>query len=295
MSSAFRIHHVSKTFSHFALQDITMSLPRGQVMGLIGPNGSGKSTTIRILMGLLERDAGVVEVLGRPIPEDRVSTMHQVGFVSNEMELYERATVAWHLKFVKSFYPRWDDPYASVLVSRFGLIPELRVKQLSHGQRLKLALLLSLARRPELLILDEPTGGLDPIARQQVLTELLDLIQDEARAVLFSTHHTPDVEQIADLVTIIQNGRLVVSDTTDMYLDRWKRLRVDLDPSKQIPLPPQSTLTSQVGRHHVLITSNFSDDLVAWLTHHGAEILEVQSLSLDEALGYQLAQQGEDP
>jgi ABC-2 type transport system ATP-binding protein len=187
---------VSKIYSHFTLDDISLELPTGTIMGLIGANGAGKSTTIRILMGLVHQDAGRVHVLDREMPREQAAAKLDIGFVSEDMRLYGSATLAWHMNFVRPLYPQWDQPYAETLLRRFDLKPQQKIKGLSHGQRVKAALLLALARRPRLLVLDEPTTGLDPVARQEVLGELMAALADEDRTILFSSHNTSDVEQI---------------------------------------------------------------------------------------------------
>lgn len=143
---AFHLENVSKTFEHFMLRDIDLELPRGSIMGLVGPNGAGKSTTMRILLGLLGADAGRVELVGYSIPKEQIEAKRRVGFVSEDMRLYGRATVGWHMQFVRSLYPSWDQAYAMELLRRFDLLSEQKVKQLSHGQGVKAALLLTLAR-----------------------------------------------------------------------------------------------------------------------------------------------------
>jgi ABC-2 type transport system ATP-binding protein len=188
---------VSKRYTHFSLENVHLELPTGSIMGFIGANGAGKSTTIRILMGLVHQDEGSVQVLGHPMPADQAAAKLDIGFVSEDMRLYGAATLAWHMNFMRPIYPRWDQPYADKLAQRFDLKPQQKIKGLSHGQRVKAALLLALARRPRLLVLDEPTTGLDPVARVEVLGELMAALADEDRTILFSSHNTLDVEQIS--------------------------------------------------------------------------------------------------
>src|SRR5277367_5839814 len=170
---AVKFRGVSKKYKHFALENVNLDLEQGSIMGFIGANGAGKSTTIRILMGLVEPDAGEVRVLGRAMPRDGAEARQEIGFVSEDMRLYGNATLGWHMEFVRGLFPKWEQPYAESLLRRFDLKKEQKVKGLSHGQRVKAALLLALARRPRLLVLDEPTTGLDPVARQEVLAELM--------------------------------------------------------------------------------------------------------------------------
>jgi len=187
---AIELHGVGKHYPFFRLDRIDLQVPHGQIMGLIGPNGAGKSTTIRILMGLVQQDCGEVRVLGRRMPAEQIAAKWDIGFASEDMRLYEGMTLAWHMNFIRSIYPNWDAPYAQLLLKRFGLRAVQTIKGLSHGQRVKATLLLVLARRPRLLVLDEPTTGLDPVARHEILKELTAVMTDEGRSVLFSSHNT---------------------------------------------------------------------------------------------------------
>ena len=150
---AIHLSGVRKKYRFFTLENIHMQVPEGEIMGLIGPNGAGKSTTIRILMGLVHQDSGDVRVLGHPMPAKQVAAKWDIGFVSEDMRLYESMTLAWHMRFIQSIYPGWDAAYAHLLLKRFDLRAEQKVNGLSHGQRVKATLLLALARKPKLLVL----------------------------------------------------------------------------------------------------------------------------------------------
>ena len=279
---AFQLNGVCKSFRHFSLQGINLELPKGQIMGFVGPNGAGKSTTMRILLGLMKHDSGTVDLLGRSMPEEQIVARRQVGFVSEDMRLYGSATLAWHIRFVRSLYPEWDDDYSRELIGRFELESDQKVKQFSHGQRVKAALLLALARRPQLLVLDEPTTGLDPVVRQEVLTELLETLQSEERSVFFSSHNTQDVEQICDLVTFIHKGRILESDDKETFLDRWRLLSLRVEPDSELALPSACTWKTLQGRHGVLQTSAFSETLLGDIRAQGATVLEVERMTLEE-------------
>jgi ABC-2 type transport system ATP-binding protein len=154
---AVQFERVCKTYRLFKLEDISFRLPTGSIMGFIGTNGSGKSTTIRILMGLVHQDTGQVQVLGQTMPAEQAKAKQDIGFVSEDLRLYKAATITWHMNFIASIYPTWDATYAQHLLQSFDLKAGQVIKGLSHGQRVKAALLLVLARRPKLLVLDEPT------------------------------------------------------------------------------------------------------------------------------------------
>src|SRR5579871_2077460 len=256
-SLAIEMRGVSKEYRFFSLDKISLEVPEGQIMGLIGPNGAGKSTTIRILMGLVCQDAGEVRVLGHRMPVDQVAAKWDIGFASEDMRLYETMTIGWHMRFMQSMYPAWDVAYAQVLLKRFGLRAEQKVKGLSHGQRVKAGLLLVFARKPRLLILDEPTTGLDPVARHEILRELSAVMTDEGRSVLFSSHNTQDVEQISDQITFIDRGRIIDSMDKEIYLDRWRRLRLEVPSGVTLPALPGIIAIRQEGRRAVATANAF--------------------------------------
>jgi ABC-2 type transport system ATP-binding protein len=281
-AAAIELRGVSKRYRFFALDDVSFRLEQGQIMGFVGPNGAGKTTTIKILMALIGRDAGEVEVLGCPMPDEQVRAKWDVGFVSDEMRLFGGATLAWHMSFVKSIYPGWDEDYASRLLERFHLRPEQRVKGLSRGEHVKALLLLVLARRPRLLVLDEPTAGLDPVARQEMIAELMDVVQDDERSILFSSHNTLDVEQISDQITFIDRGRIVDSNDKEAFLDRWRRLSLDVPDRVELPAVPGVADVARSGHVAVVTVSEYWPELPAVYEQAGARVRDVQRMTLEE-------------
>jgi ABC-2 type transport system ATP-binding protein len=279
---AIQLTGVGKDYRFFSLQDISLSLPDGQIMGFIGPNGAGKSTTIRILMGLLHQDRGEVRVLGHTMPADQAAAKWDVGFASEDMRLYDSATLDWHMRFIRSIFASWDEGYAATLLKRFDLRREQRLNGFSHGQRVKAALLLVLARRPRLLILDEPTTGLDPVARHEVLRELTDVMRDEHRSVLFSSHNTQDVEQISDLITFIDRGRIIDCRDKEAFLERWRRIRVEVPSGIELPLLPGVVDRQQTGRLAVAITNAFDARLPGAYEAAGIRVQAVEAMTLEE-------------
>ncbi len=279
---AVQFEGVRKVYPHFTLDHIDLSLPTGSILGFIGANGAGKSTTIRILMGLVHPDEGEVHVLGKAMPREQVEAKKDVGFASEDLRLYGAATLAWHMAFIRSIYPTWDATYAESLLRRFDLKPQQKIKGLSHGQRVKAALLLILARRPRLLVLDEPTTGLDPVARQEVLGELMEVLADERRTILFSSHNTLDVEQISDQITFIDRGRIIDSNDKETFLDRWRRLRLDVPPGVVLPTLPGIVDAAGSGRITVLTTDRFDPAMTAAYEDAGATVHSVDSMTLEE-------------
>lgn len=280
---AIALRGVSKRYRFFALDDVSLRLEPGQILGFVGPNGAGKSTTIRILMALVRPDAGDVEVLGCRMPEQQVRAKWDVGFVSEEMRLFPGATIGWHVGFVRSVFPgAWDDLYAARLLQRFHLHREQRVKGLSHGEQVKAALLLALARRPRLLVLDEPTVGLDPVARQEVIGELMEVVRDEERSILFSSHNTLDVEQICDQIAFIDRGRIVDSGDREAFLERWRRLSLELPATIALPEVPGVVDVARSARTAVVTVNAFDEALPAAYQRAGAVVRDVQRMTLEE-------------
>jgi ABC-2 type transport system ATP-binding protein len=273
---------VGKKYRYFSLDNIDLKLPCGEIMGLIGPNGAGKSTTIRILLGLVHQDHGEVRVLGHPMPAGQVAAKWDIGFASEDMRLYESQTLGWHMRFMESVYPGWDSEYAQLLLKRFGLRAEQKLKGVSHGQRVKSTLLLVLARRPKLLVLDEPTTGLDPVARHEILRELTDVMRDEGRSILFSSHNTQDVEQISDRITFIDRGRIIDSMDKEAYLDRWRRLRLEAPHGVALPALPGIIGIRQEGRVAIATANAFVPELANAYESAGATVQRIESMTLEE-------------
>jgi ABC-2 type transport system ATP-binding protein len=279
---AVELSGVSKKYRYFTLEDIHLKLPRGQIMGFIGPNGAGKSTTIRILMGLVHQDAGEVRVLGHRMPAEQVAAKWDIGFASEDMRLYDSMALDWHMSFMQSIYPNWDASYAQILLKRFGLRAEQKMKGFSHGQRVKAALLLVLARKPQLLVLDEPTTGLDPVARHEILRELTGVMADEGRSILFSSHNTQDVEQISDQITFIDRGRIIDSMDKETYLDRWRRLRLEVPLGVELPPLPGIVGVQRQGRLAVATSNAFVPDLAHAYEYTGVRVQSIESMTLEE-------------
>lgn len=282
MTTAFALSGVSKRYENFALCDIDLSMPQGQVMGLVGVNGAGKTTLLRILSGLALADTGTVEVLGYAMPEQQAAAKRDLGFATEDMRLFKTQTLRWHMNFIRAIYPGWDEAYATDLLRRFDLRAEQTLAGFSHGQRVKALLLLNFARRPKLLLLDEPTTGLDPVARDEVLEALADVLRDEARSVLFSSHNTKDIEQIADTITFVHNGALLASQDKEVFLDDWRRIicQGSWEPDKR--LWPEIAAARQNGSLLELKVRQFSDGLLTRLHTQGVQVRSTEPMSLED-------------
>ncbi len=279
---AFELCDVEKRYPHFELRDLNLKLQKGAIMGFIGPNGAGKSTTIRILMGLIQQDAGQVQVLDRAMPKQQVEAKWDIGYASEDMRLYEKGSIQWHMDFMKSIFPNWDSNYANTLLKRFDLVANQSIKGLSHGQRVKAGLLMVLAKKPKLLILDEPTTGLDPVARHEVLNELMDVMLDDDRSILFSSHNTQDVEQLSDLITFIDKGQIIESKDKERFLQSWRRIRMNLAQGAKLAKLQGVVEQRQVGSQVVVTANGFTDEMADTYKKCGAEITAVENMTLEE-------------
>ena len=211
---------VSGLTRHFgdkpALDSVSLSMPRGAVYGLVGANGAGKTTLIKHILGLLRAESGSVRVFGLDPVTDPVTVLSRIGYLSEENDLPPWMRVDELIRYTRAFYPAWDEAYAEKLRQAFALNSDAKIKNLSKGQKARAGLLTALAHRPELLVLDEPSSGLDPIVRRDILGAVIRTIANEGRTVLFSSHLLQEVEQVADHVTMINEGKIVLSGTLDV-------------------------------------------------------------------------------
>src|SRR6266496_3907801 len=219
------IQGLSRRFkSKLALDAVNLNVERGQVFGLVGANGAGKTTLIKHILGLLKAQSGTVRVFGMDPVADPVGVLSRIGYLSEENDLPDWMRLDELIRYTRAFYPKWDDDYAEELRRAFALDPAAKIKDLSRGQRARGGLLIALAHRPELLVLDEPSSGLDPIVRRDILGAVIRTIADEGRTVLFSSHLLDEVEEVADHVTMIDHGRIVLSAPLDAIKESHRSL-----------------------------------------------------------------------
>jgi len=221
MENILDIKDLRKAFKAFTLDGITFSLPRGYIMGFIGPNGSGKTTTLKLIMNLMRADAGTIEVFGQDHIRFEREIKQRIGFVYDEPVYYENLSIRRMTGLISPFYRQWNQPLYEDYLRRFDLKDDQKIKTLSKGMRTKYALALALSHGAELLIMDEPTAGLDPVFRRELLDILLDVMQREENSILFSTHITSDLDRVADYITFINQGKIVLSQEKDSLYEQY--------------------------------------------------------------------------
>lgn len=273
---------VYKSYPSFSMRDFELALPEGEIMGLIGPNGAGKSTCLRMIMGFLQPDAGTINVLGRPVAQGEGYIKQHTAYVAEDMRLFDNKSLQWHMAFVARFFPSWNTAYANHLIKRFELNISTPVKTFSLGQRVKATLLLALARKPKLLILDEPSTGLDPIARYELTSELFEIMLNDDHSVLFSSQYTQDVERLSDTIAFMDQGALISCQDKETYLERWRRITVTA-PESFLPWACEHLPAfERNGNQYYFSHGHYCDELKASLRAVGAEVISVTPMSLEE-------------
>ena len=225
------VKNISKTYPNFALHNISFTVPHGSIMGLVGENGSGKTTTLSIILGLLRRDAnaGTVKIFGRQFSANDVDAKAQIGVVFDGNCFPDPFTPRQISKIFGKIYKRWDGALFSDLIKTYDIGEKQAVSGMSHGTKSMLAIITALSQRPNLLILDEPTNGIDPVRREEVLDLFLDFVSDGQKSIVFSSHITSDLERIADYITFIHKGELVDSADKDVFLYKYGIIRCGQD------------------------------------------------------------------
>jgi len=224
MENILELKNVQKRYKGFVLDGISLSLPKGYILGLIGPNGAGKTTTIKILMNMVKRNGGEVQVFGLDPQKSAKQIKNKVGYLGEEQHFYGNKTVAWTGKFVSAFYDNWDTNSFQSLLTNFEISRTKKTRELSKGMKVRFSLALALSHNPELLILDEPTAGLDPVIRREVLELLQKKSKNEGKSVIISSHITDDIMRTADLVAFLIEGKIVLASEKDELLSNWKRI-----------------------------------------------------------------------
>ena len=229
MENILNISNLSKEYKNFKLDNISFSLPRGYIMGFIGANGAGKTTTIKLIMNLIRKSSGKVEIFGKDNIKHEIDVKSNIGFVYDECNYYEELSIKDNVSIVKRFYKTWNQKQCDEYLRKFNLDSSKKVKELSKGMKMKFAISIALSHGADLIIMDEPTSGLDPVSRSEILEILQEYIQDGEKSVVFSTHITSDLEKVADYITFINRGKLEFSMSKDEILERYKIVKGGLD------------------------------------------------------------------
>lgn len=216
-----KVKNLSKEFKNFKLKNISFNLEAGYIMGFIGPNGSGKTTTIKLIMNLLKKDGGDIEVFGKDNIKFEREIKDRIGFVYDESHFYEDLSIKQMKNIVAPFYTDWNEDTFKKYIKDFSLDENMKIKTLSKGMKMKFSLSLALSHKADLIIMDEPTSGLDPVFRREILDILYEIIQDDSKSIFFSTHITTDLEKIADYITFINEGEIVFSKPKDEILESY--------------------------------------------------------------------------
>ena len=258
--------------SNFYIKDVSFKMKKGFIMGFVGPNGSGKTTLIKLIMNLLKKDSGNIKILGLDNVEDETEAKDRIGFVYDDSYFYEELSMKEMTDIISVFYSKWDQDKYEDYMKKFNLNGSQRIKSLSKGMKIKYSLAIALSHNAELIIMDEPTDGLDPIFRREILEILQEFIEEGEKSVFFSTHITNDLDKIADYITLIDKGEIVFSESKEYIYDRYKLVKGGLeDITDELEKNLIGLKESRVGFEALIDTSNI-------------ESLEIGNLLIEEAL-----------
>jgi ABC-2 type transport system ATP-binding protein len=282
--SVVTVDRLTRRFGQkLALDGVTLRVPRGAVFGLVGANGAGKTTLIKHLLGLLRAETGIVRVFGRDPVADPVGVLSRIGYLSEDNDLPGWMRVEELMRYTEAFFPAWDREYAERLRRDFELDPRAKVKHLSRGQRSRAGLVVALAYRPELLILDEPSSGLDPIVRRDILGAVIRTVADEGRTVLFSSHLLDEVERVSDHVALLVRGRPAYCGPLDELKAGHHRLTLRFDGYRPRPPVLVGALAWQgEGPEWTALCHGGLGELQAAAEAAGGRVVERGTPSLDE-------------
>ncbi|MGI9243983.1 MAG: ABC transporter ATP-binding protein [Verrucomicrobiales bacterium] len=274
--------------SHDAVRDLDLRIDKGRICAFLGPNGAGKTTTIKMLMGILRPSGGEARVFGTDSGKLGQTEFEKIGYVSENQEMPEWMTVKQLMDYCAQLYPSWDEAFCTSLLDQFSLPRDQQLKNLSRGMRMKAALISSLAYRPELLVLDEPFSGLDPLVREEFISGMLELTEQESWTILVSSHDIDEVERLADSVAIINQGQLALNETTESLQARFRKVDVTTsaeNPDLPHPMPGGWCHARSAGRSLQFTDSSFagsaSEDEIRQLVG-GVTSIETHGMSLRE-------------
>ncbi|MFC4617119.1 ABC transporter ATP-binding protein [Camelliibacillus cellulosilyticus] len=225
MEAAVSFRNVCKGYKDFEIKNITFDVPKGFITGLVGPNGAGKTTLIKMILAAAFPSSGEIKVLGAPVDDDHTEVRDRIGFVYDDICMVNHLKAEKMKKLIAPFYTQWDEALFQSYAQRFELPLKKRLTAYSKGMRMKFALAVALSHHADLIVMDEPTSGLDPVFRRELLDILSDLMTDEGKTIIYSTHHTTELDRVADFVTFIQSGQLVFSLAKDDLFERYQLVK----------------------------------------------------------------------
>ncbi len=228
MNNILKVENLRKSYRDFSLSDVTFSLPEGCITGFIGINGAGKTTTLRTLLGLAKKASGHIELFGLDMEKNEKQIKNRIGVVLDDGCFYDELSLAEMKSVISAAYTSWSEQDYRRYMDMFSLDPKQKINTLSKGMKMKYALVLALSHNAELLIMDEPTSGLDPLIRSQLLKVLTDYMENGGKGVFFSTHITSDLDKIADMLIMINNGRIIFQEEKDFLLDTYRIVKGDM-------------------------------------------------------------------
>ena len=284
MEYAIETNALTKRFRKLvAVNNVDLRVPWGSVYGFLGRNGAGKTTTISMLLGLLRPTSGGATVLGHSSKTDPLKIRAEIGYVPEKQIMYDWMSVEEILWFTSRFYENWNEELALDLMGRFKLDPKRKIKHLSRGMVAEVCLILALAPEPRLLVLDDPTSGMDPVVRREFLENVVDIVRDRERTVFFSSHILTDIERVADWVGILKEGSLLVQSEVDKLKLRMRKVAAKFSGDAPRELDMGEPLWIERDGATLTVTfSEYQDDIPDKLKAMGATAIEVIDLSLDD-------------
>ena len=265
--SAVSVHCLRKAFgSHVVFDDVSFDVPQGQTFALLGRNGVGKTTMIRMLLGLLPPDSGTIRVAGCDPAMKSIELRRNVGYLAEDQSMYDWMTAVELCRFLEPFYPTWNSRLADSYLERFELPRHVRIERLSKGQTVKLGLAVALAHAPQVAILDDPALGLDPVSRKEFNRDLVEHLQAEGRTVIYSSHLLDEVEAVADVVAILDRGRIIRQGPTETLRDEVQRMILPQEIVRQRPAPAGLLDARRHGEHFEIVVdgaTRFRDELAS--------------------------------
>ena len=244
---AVEMNSVGKTYSQFALRDVNLHIEKGYITGIIGRNGAGKTTLIKSILGMVQPDTGTVTIFGKSMDTDEIELKNRMGIILGGGYFYEGITLEATKNMLRRFYRKWDENAYQSFMQKFGLSGKSRVKELSAGMREKFNIAIALSHHAELLVMDEPASGLDPVAREELMDILSAYMQDGEKTVLLSTHITSDLDRTADYIVLVDNGRIILNKTKDELLEtHWL---VKGSPEQLTPALKKQLVAFKEGRY----------------------------------------------